>query len=183
MCKSIINLHWHLCRSPNRPWLKKSARSGTVSMVTSSGERNFSSWSSVGELWQVYIVIFAISEEAVKTYTPKTLCGWTIISESERHLSCPSPRSSSHCMIVSGSAPSLSPSKNVYSREPVSAPGTGSRPRMATWPQRWETPLHNLISAPAVFIRTVFVRYLLNRRHFDGLNLGWRSRDVTGTHE
>lgn len=183
MCKFIINLHWQFCRSPNRPWLKKSARSGTVSMVTSSGECNFSSWSSVGELWQVYIVIFVISEETVKIYTPKTLFDWTIIIESERHLSCPSPRSSSHCMIVSGSAPSLCPSITFIPVNPFEHPGQASRPRMATWQQRWETPSHNLISAPAVFIRTVFIRYLLNRRHFDGLNLGWRSRDVTGTRE
>lgn len=63
---------------------KKSALSATVSMVTSSGERNFSSWSSVDQLWQVYIVIFVISEDPVKIYTPKTLFDWTIIIESER---------------------------------------------------------------------------------------------------
>ncbi|XP_048051919.1 golgin A7 family, member Ba isoform X1 [Megalobrama amblycephala] len=59
-------------------------------------------------------------------------------------------------MIVSGSAPSLSPSTNVYSREPVSAPGTGIAPshgNMATEFHNLQELRHSASLANKVFIQ------------------------------
>lgn len=87
MCKSIINLNCQFCRSPNRPRLKKARFLALFLWLPPQGTTSLPDHLFVN--WEVYIVIFVISEDAVKIYTPKTLFDWTIIRESERHQPLP----------------------------------------------------------------------------------------------